>query len=93
MLNNAGINVSEIVVYETVALTQKMTRHYDAILFFSPSAVESFFAKNKTTDDVVFFAIGNTTANAITQFAANKIIKATSPGKETLVEQMIEYFA
>lgn len=91
-LTNAGISVAEIVVYETLAVPQKIITQYEAILFFSPSAVESFFAENKIADHVVFFAIGSTTANAITQFACNKIIKATSPGKENLVEQMIEYF-
>ena len=39
----AGIKVEELVVYETVELPLKVTDHYDAILFYSPSGVRSFF--------------------------------------------------
>ena len=45
MLRSKNIDVHEIVVYQTIATPHKIENVYDGILFFSPSAVESFFAK------------------------------------------------
>jgi uroporphyrinogen-III synthase len=91
-LTEAGIQVEEIVVYRTIPLYQKIDTAYDGILFFSPSAVESFFHKNKATDSTVFFAIGTTTEAAIKKHTNNSIITAHSPGKEELVRKAIHYF-
>lgn len=85
-------SVQEIIVYETIALPQKIHPFYHGILFFSPSAVESFFTLNKATDGTIFFAIGKTTAAAIKSFCNNKVIISDQPGKENLVETMLEYF-
>ena len=91
-LKAANIKVNEIVVYRTVLTAKNISKHYDGIMFFSPSAVRSFFSANKVSDDAVVFAIGNTTADTVKQFVQNKIIVADRPGKEALVEQMIAYF-
>lgn len=85
-------SVQEIIVYETIALPQKIHPFYHGILFFSPSAVESFFTLNKATEGTIFFAIGKTTAAAIKSFCNNKIMIGDQPGKENLVETMLEYF-
>ena len=68
------------------------SNEYFGILFFSPSAVQSFFSKNKVADKTILFAIGNTTANEIKKYSTNKIIISDEPGKENLVTKMIEYF-
>ncbi|MDE3248864.1 MAG: uroporphyrinogen-III synthase, partial [Bacteroidota bacterium] len=49
ILQNNGIEVTEIMVYETIATPVAIKQHYNGILFFSPSAVESFFSVNKIT--------------------------------------------
>lgn len=92
ILRNNDIVVNEIAVYETVAVPHKLNKQYHGILFFSPSAVESFFSNNKITDQTVLFAIGNTTANTIKRFSNNKTIISDEPGKENLVRKMMEYF-
>ena len=92
-LTAAGIQVEEIVVYKTIPLYQKIDTVYDGILFFSPSAVESFFHQNKATDSTVFFAIGTTTETAIKKHTNNSIITAHSPGKEELVRKAIHHFS
>ena len=92
ILRNNNIDVYELVVYQTVALHQKIEKHYNGILFFSPSAVESFFRTNKLSDDTLLFAIGNTTANEIKIYSTNKIIISDEPGKENLFRKMIEYY-
>jgi len=92
ILRHNDIDVIEIVVYETLAVTHKIEKTYNGILFFSPSAVESFFSNNTINQQTILFAIGNTTADAIKEFSNNKILISATPGKENLVEQMIEYF-
>ena len=92
ILRNSNIDVHEIVVYQTIPVHHKIEKTYNGILFFSPSAVESFFMKNKLPEQTILFAIGNTTATEIKKFINNKIIISEEPGKENLVKQMIEYF-
>lgn len=93
ILNNAGIEVNEIVVYQTIEISHKIRKDYFGVLFFSPSAVRSFFKVNKVSEKTILFAIGNTTAAEIKKFSSNKIIISDEPGKENLVAKMIEYFA
>jgi uroporphyrinogen-III synthase len=88
-----NIAVREIVVYRTIATPLKTLKHYDGVLFFSPSAVESFFSTNTLGNNATVFAIGNTTAIAVKQRVNNQIVVADKPGKETLVKKMLEYFS
>jgi uroporphyrinogen-III synthase len=91
-LRGADITVHELIVYHTVETQHAVTKHYDGILFFSPSAVSSFFSVNKIGSTTVLFAIGDTTANAVKQQAGNKVIIGEVHSKDQLVEQAIEYF-
>jgi uroporphyrinogen-III synthase len=92
ILEEKNINVEEIVVYQTIAVPKKLKKEYQGILFFSPSAVESFFKINNAGEKTIFFAIGNTTAAAIKKFSRNKILIVDQPGKNNLIETAIEYF-
>ncbi len=92
ILQSNAIEVQEIEVYTTVATPHKLTKHYDGVLFFSPSAVQSFFSVNKLSSNTILFAIGETTSNTIKKYSTNKIITSDSPGKENLVREMIEFF-
>ena len=93
ILRSHDIDVNEIMVYQTISLPHKIDKVYHGILFFSPSAVESFFKMNKLPNTTILFAIGNTTAKEIRKYTPNKIITADEPGKENLVMKVIEYFA
>ncbi len=92
ILRNNDIEVNEIVVYHTIATPHIINKAYEGILFFSPSAVDSFFSVNKVAPHSLMFAIGRTTATSIKKYSDNKIIVANEPGKENLVEKMIAYF-
>jgi uroporphyrinogen-III synthase len=92
ILKQHDIEVNEIVVYQTIEVPHKISKPYHGILFFSPSAVRSFFKINKLQEKTIAFAIGNTTANEIKKFSNNKIIISDEPGKENLVQKMMEYF-
>ncbi len=92
ILKDAGIIVHEVVVYETIEIPAVATKDIDAILFFSPSTVASFFTINKLNSKCVCFAIGQTTANTIIDFADNKIIIVETPSQETMVASVKFYF-
>jgi uroporphyrinogen-III synthase len=92
ILRNHNIEVNEIIVYQTIPVPHKVDKAYHGILFFSPSAVESFFRNNKLPGSTILFAIGNTTANEIKKYSTNKIIISDEPAKVQLVKKMMEYF-
>ena len=93
ILRNNDIDVNEIVVYQTIPVYHKIEKKYAGILFFSPSAVTSFFKTNKLTGQTILFAIGNTTATAIKKYTSNKIIVSDEPAKESMVRQVMEFFS
>ncbi|HUS02707.1 MAG TPA: uroporphyrinogen-III synthase [Chitinophagaceae bacterium] len=93
-LSAAEIELEEVVVYETFETPQKMSRkHYDGILFFSPSAVKSFFSLNKLNEEIQVFAIGKTTADAIQKNIKRELIIAETPGEENMIDQVIAHFS
>lgn len=92
LLKEHQIDLKEMVVYETDTIPHKIHKAYDAVLFFSPSAVDSFFSVNKIEEHTILFAIGNTTAKAIGNYSLNKIVKSDSPEKDSLVRKAIGYF-
>lgn len=92
ILQAAGVNVTEIVVYETLETPVTTTGIFDAVLFFSPSAVQSFFAANQLKENIVCFAIGQTTANSVKQFTQNKLLVSKEPTQESLLHEVINYF-
>lgn len=91
-LENAGIEVIEIIVYETQEVHHKVSEEYAAILFFSPSAVHSFFAINIPGTACKLFAIGSTTAYAIEKHFKGEIITSDTSGKLNLLTKAIHYF-
>lgn len=91
-LQAAGINVMELIVYQTVGTPVTISKHYQGILFFSPSAVHSFFSTNTISVSVVLFSIGKTTTATIESYCSNKVITSQWPGEANLVELVMEYF-
>ena len=90
-IRSEGGSVEEIVVYETTQTPSVVTKDYDAILFFSPSAVNSFFSANKVSPKTELFAIGKTTADTLKRFAHKKIIIARQTDKTELARQAIQH--
>jgi len=92
ILEQNNIKIQEIVVYQTIPLQHVIKKKYAGILFFSPSAVASFFKTNNVTHPTILFAIGSTTAGEIKKYTTNKIIISDEPGKENLVNTAIDFF-
>jgi len=91
-LKNANIKVHEVILYETTETPIVVKKDFDAVLFFSPSGVQSFFSSNELDEDTVCFAIGRTTATSIATFTNKTIIKSMSPEPNMMVEEVIEHF-
>jgi uroporphyrinogen-III synthase len=91
-LRGAGFRVNELVVYQTKATPHKMERSYAGVVFFSPSAVASYFSANTVGAGTTLFAIGRTTAAAIQVFCSNPMVVAEQPDAAILINQVIEHF-
>ena len=89
-LKEAGVTFNEIEVYETTLTPQKIKGTVDAILFFSPSGVESYLADNKLKNEICF-CIGETTASALENKTKN-IIVAEQPTIEDVIEVILEEY-
>jgi uroporphyrinogen-III synthase len=89
-LKNANVAFNEIEVYKTELTPQEVKGNLDAILFFSPSGVESYLSANQITNESCF-CIGNTTAKALDKIT-DKIIIANQPSVENTIIQAINYF-
>lgn len=89
ILTGDGLNVKDIVVYQTklkpVSLPGEKT---DAILFYSPSAVQSYRNSGGFESDSLpeLFAIGNTTAEALSIASGKNVHVSPEPSTEILLK-------
>ena len=95
MLTENQIMFNEIKVYDTTLTPHKISDKLDGILFFSPSAVNSYLQKNTIANEKLF-CIGNSTADALRNVLSENKIKniktAFQPSVENVIEQAIEYY-
>ena len=85
-----NIIFEEIEVYKTVLTPHKIDNQFDGILFFSPSAIQSYLKENNISNEVCF-CIGTTTAAEIKKDIKNIVI-ANQPTVENVIIQCINYF-
>ncbi len=99
-LKENGIIFNEIEVYETNLTSKKISspnlskgkeNGFDGILFFSPSAVESYL-KSNTIKEEMCFCIGETTAEALENKKIKNITIADKPSVENVINEVIEYY-
>lgn len=92
-LKSNGIHVEELVVYETIEQPHLISKNYNGILFFSPSAVKSFFVKNKIQPETILFCIGKTTSEEAENYSNNTIIISDIPDTKKLIADVIKHFS
>ena len=73
----------EVIETYTSSAQPKAMGNYDAVLFYSPSGVESYL-QNNSLEHSTSFAIGETTAQSLKKYTDN-IITATQPTIEHLI--------
>jgi uroporphyrinogen-III synthase len=54
-LVRADFEVAEHTVYKTILTSKLLKKKYDAVLFYSPSAVKSYFELNESHEGQIFF--------------------------------------
>ena len=93
-LESKGIDVHKEIVYKTELEHHIVeTDSFDAVIFLSPTAVYSFFKKNKLKPNVPAFCIGATTSEAVHFRCTNLRITANEPSIASVVDKVIEHFS
>ncbi|SHE69348.1 uroporphyrinogen-III synthase [Psychroflexus salarius] len=76
-LTSAGIEFKEHHIYSTIPHYKSFSNQFDAVLFFSPSGVKSFFSVNTKTPNYLV-CIGETTAQSAKKFSKNVSVSLTT---------------
>jgi len=84
-LSEAGYTYVKNVVYTTEPLFPVNNEKADALVFFSPSGVESYFKNNKVEKEEIF-AIGKTTQKTLEKYTTKKIIRSEKENLEDLLQ-------
>jgi uroporphyrinogen-III synthase len=92
-LRNNGVELNELVVYDTRLKPVKMKEPPDIILFFSPTAVRSFFSMNEISSGTTVIAMGTTTAAAIKQNTEHPVIISPEADKTYVFNMALDYAA
>ncbi|HUH51750.1 MAG TPA: uroporphyrinogen-III synthase [Flavobacterium sp.] len=80
----------EIRVYQNDFSPKRINQKLDALLFYSPSGVESYLLYNSFSDEICF-SIGTTTSDALLPYTSN-IINSEKPTIQSVLEKVIEYY-
>jgi uroporphyrinogen-III synthase len=92
-LRKYGIDLTELVVYDTRLRPVKLNEKPEIILFFSPSAVRSFFSVNDISSETAMIAMGTTTAAAVKQYTEHPVIISPETDKTFVVNMALDYAA
>lgn len=90
-LKKNGVGLVELIVYDTRLTPVKITNDPDAILFFSPTAVKSFFSLNVLTSLTSIFAMGQTTASSLKNYTNLPVIVSPESDKTFVVNMALNH--
>jgi len=92
-LNKNDIKINEFVNYNTkLEYPIVDSDKYNAIAFFSPSGVESYFKNNCYNPKIDYFAIGNTTKFELLFYGIQKVICPPKPNSNSLLECIYDHY-
>lgn len=78
-------------IYDTLYTPKAIETEFDGVLFFSPSAVKSYFKTNTWKTGMHGFCIGNTTTASLSKFTKNYSV-AKSPNENQLLLSIHHYY-
>lgn len=90
ILSKNNVAFTEKTIYKTSLNIHKFELCFDAVLFFSPSAVQSYVKMNSLKKTIAF-CIGKTTANEAEKYALKTIVSKQA-SIETTIGTLISYF-
>ena len=91
-LIKSGVAVQDVIAYRTEFTPVAIDNSYDAIIFFSPSAVDSFLSRNPLRQ-VPCFCLGKTTADYAKQEGYQHTYIPDAPSEEILLQTIINYYS
>lgn len=83
-LKEANISLEEYPIYSTVLSSTTITGEFDAVLFFSPSAVKSYFSSHQLSKKTTYICIGTSTAKEASKYT-NQLKIASQPSIESCI--------
>jgi uroporphyrinogen-III synthase len=92
-LKKNGIELNELIIYDTILNPLKIEEQPDLILFFSPTAVKSFFAQNEISSGTTVLAMGTTTAAALKNNTSHPVIISPEADKAYVLNMALNYAA
>lgn len=90
ILTNNGITVNEVESYKTILTPRKIANEVLAVLFYSPSGIESFLQDNEPTGKIAFCIGGTTAEEAKKHF--DQVIIAKMSTVESVLNAVNTYF-
>ncbi len=90
-LKKNGIRLTELIVYDTRLTPAQIINPPDAILFFSPTAVKSFFSMNILTPSTTIFAMGQTTAASLKKNTDLPVMVSSESDKTFVINMALDY--
>ncbi len=91
-LNRAGVSVQDVIAYRTEFTPVAIDLSYDAIIFFSPSAVDSFLSLNPLRQ-VPCFCLGKTTAAYAKQEGYQYTYIPEAPSEDIVLQTIVNYYS
>tara|TARA_A100001011_G_scaffold212328_1_gene220533 strand:- start:32437 stop:33114 length:678 start_codon:yes stop_codon:yes gene_type:complete len=88
--NKKVLQIHEL--YDTIFTSKFFKKEFDGILFFSPSAVLSFFAENSWSNYTHGFCIGASTGETLSKFTTNYSL-AKHPNENQLLLSINKYYS
>ena len=85
-LSKRGIKINVHLVYNKEAVPVTLSQHFDGLVFYSPSQVETFLIHNKNYFNVPVFCIGNTTSEFAKSKGFKNCIATEFPSTESILE-------
>jgi uroporphyrinogen-III synthase len=93
ILTKKGISIKKITVYETILTPLSISANFDALVFLSLSAAESFLIKNTLPASTPVFTLGQTTADYVRKNTnATNIFVAEKPTIAAIGFIILQYF-
>ncbi|MFC4261754.1 uroporphyrinogen-III synthase [Ferruginibacter yonginensis] len=91
-LQQNNVLVNEVVLYESILTPLSINEPIDGLLFFSPSAIDSYLLKNTIAAVTACFCIGDTTAQHLQQKIARQAIVAAQPSQEAIATCVYQFY-
>ena len=90
ILTENTVRFKETIAYHTLNNIQQLDQHFEAVLFYSPSGVQSFSSANEMYSSIAF-CIGETTAKEARIFT-DQVVVSDKQSIESVIDAVVNYY-